>query len=204
MRSRLLLFAVITWWSVLGGTFAWAALDDPSTRTAQGSVGSFRDLAHHALLRPRPRVRRAEVAVDASGLELGDVIIGAVPDTDYGYFSHITAVMGPGETIGHHIAYGVFVRPVAELTGYDDVRVLRAELSDAQRAEIARFLRSLVGGKFNLMPGKRDPRSWNCAKSIWQAYARVGLDLVPDRDFLTPDDIARSPLLHQVAVWRPR
>jgi hypothetical protein len=27
---------------------------------------------------------------------------------------------------------------------------------------------------------------------------------VPDRDFVTPDDIARSPLLHQVAVWGPR
>lgn len=195
---------MITWWSVLGGAFAWAATDDAATRAELGSLGTFRGLIHHALFRPALRGQRAEVAVDGSGLELGDVIVASEPDSEYGYFSHVTAVIGSGETIGHHIAYGIFLRPVGELTGYDDVRVLRARLSAAQRAEIARFLRARLGGKFNLLTHKRDPRTWNCAKSLWQAYAHAGLDLVPDRDFVTPDDIARSPLLHQVAVWRPR
>jgi uncharacterized protein YycO len=186
---------------VLAGSLVWAAHGESGEKS---SVASFRRLLHHALWRPPARTARAEVAVDGSGLELGDVIVASDPESDYGYFSHVTAVIGPGDTIGHHIAYGIFVRPIGELTGYDDVRVLRADLSPGRRAEVTRFLRSLLGGKFNLLAHTRDARSWNCAKSIWQAYARVGIDLAPGRAFVTPDDIASSARLHQVAAWRPK
>ena len=135
MRARgYSLFALIAWWGTLGGAFVWAATDAGGAGASSRSLASFRVLLRHALLLAPPRASRADVAVDGRGLELGDVIVASEAHSAYGHFSHVTAVTAPRETLGHHLAYGIFVRPIEELTGYDDVRVLaRAAVGRAAR-----------------------------------------------------------------------
>jgi hypothetical protein len=173
-------------------------------RPAPGTAGALRHALHHGLGLSRARAARSLVRVDGRGLELGDVIVAGHAGSTYGYFSHVSLITGPDQTLGQHPAYGIDLMPLATLVGYDDVRVLRAELSAAQRREVAAFVRGLDGAPFNVLALKEDAYWWNCSKVVWAAFRRVGIDLAPERDLVVPDDIAASPRLRVVRAFRGR
>jgi len=193
-------------WFLTALLVAWvASYSGPAAaRPLSGNWSALRHLLHHGFGASR-RPARPLVEIDAHGLRPGDVIVASQADSPYGYYSHVTAVVGPGDMLSHHVAFGIYSSSIRTLRGYDHVRVLRAEgLSTAQQHAVGEFLRELVGAKFQMLAHKRDPRWWNCAKSVWAAYMRVGIDLVPDRDFIVPDDIAASPALKELRSWGGR
>lgn len=142
------------------------------------------------------------VKVDGRGLLPGDVVLGSMSNGSYGYFTHATAFIGAEEVLGLNISYGIYPVRFTDLRGYKHVRVMRADLSASQRRAVAHYLRRLVGAVFQVTAHKRDPRVWTCAKAVWAAYQSVHIDLVSDRDFLVPDDIARSRALKTVREWK--
>ena len=189
-------------WLLIVLVAGWAAGDPnkAAARPAAGDLAAFRHLLRHGL-GGSFRAARPLVAIRPEGLELGDVVVASHAESHYGYYSHVTAVIGPGRLLGHHVAYGIYATPLRDLRGYDHIRVLRAALEPAQQRSVADFLQRLVGARFHTLAHKRDPRWWNCAKSVWAAYLRVGIDLAPERDFILPDDIAVSPALHAQYDW---
>lgn len=174
------------------------------TRSAPGTLGAVRHALHHGLGLSPPRAARSLVRIDATQLELADVIVAARAGTPYGYFSHVGVVTGPNQTLGQHPAYGIDLMPLDVLVDYDDIRVLRAALTPAQRGEVAAFARSLDGAPFHVLALKHDVHWWSCTKAVWAAYQRVGIDLAPERDLVAPDDIAASPHLRTIHTLRGR
>lgn len=142
------------------------------------------------------------VTVDSRGLLPGDIVLGSMSNGSYGYFTHATAFIGGEEVLGLNISYGIYPVRFTDLRGYKHIRVMRADLSASRRRVVAQYLRRLVGAVFQVTAHKRDPRVWTCAKAVWAAYQSIHIDLVPDRDFLVPDDIARSHALKTVREWK--
>ncbi len=174
----------------------------PDARPAPGDLGLLRHLAHYAAPWSRRRAQRAPVRIDARGLLPADVVLASLADSPYGYWSHVTALTGDDQVLGHNVLFGIFAMKLTALVSYDDVRVLRAPLRPDQRARVARFLNGLRGAVFQLGARKGDPYQWTCAKAVWAAYRAVGIDLAPGRSLVVPDDIAASPRLHLVREWR--
>ncbi|MFI5306373.1 MAG: hypothetical protein ACHQ53_03410 [Polyangiales bacterium] len=203
-RPLPLRFAPLALSAVTGATLLWAQAyrGSADATPSPGDLGVFRHALHHGLGLSPPRQARSPVRIDPTGLELADVVLASAAGNAYGHFSHATALMADGEVLGHNVLFGIFPMPLTDLEGYDHVRVLRAPLDAPRRREVARFLRTLPGAVFQLGARKGDARQWHCAKAVWAAFRRVGIDLAPDRDFIVPDDIARSAALRVVRDWR--
>lgn len=76
--------------------------------------------------------------------------------------------------------------------------VVVARVVDFARSEIgtryskAEAARSVLGG-----PKPRNNRQF-CSRLVARAYASVGVQLVPDQDYCTPEDLRNSPLLEEI------
>jgi len=198
------LFGCIAFFVVPIALLSWAATyKRPASEIPQGNdLGVIRHLIHHSLRLSEPRKAHSTVRVDPEGLLPGDVLAFSKSNGDYGYFTHITGMLNSTDALGQNVAYGIFRTPVTTLDGYDHIRVLRADLHPAQRLAVSKYMHGLIGSVFQLMAHKLDRRLWNCTKSVWAAYRSIGIDLVPHRNFIVPDDIANSPALHVVREWK--
>jgi hypothetical protein len=101
---------------------------------------------------------------------------------------------------------------------------LREPLDPERLAQIINFARSEVGTRYSVreavrsvLPGRRPrERRQFCSRLVARAYASVGVQLVADADYCTPDQLRRSPLLielkgitetvsaQELAAWRAR
>ena len=80
---------------------------------------------------------------------------------------------------------------------------LRDPLAPVEMARIIDFARSEIGTRYSKSEAARSvlggpkPRSNRqfCSRMVARAYASAGIQLVPDQDYCTPEDLRNSPLL---------
>ncbi len=83
---------------------------------------------------------------------------------------------------------------------------LRESLSPVLMAQAIDFARSQIGTRYSTteairsVTGGRKPRSQQqfCSRLVARMYASVGVQLVADKDYCTPEDLRRSPLLEEL------
>jgi hypothetical protein len=187
------LTVVLLW----GATYERPADAEP----APGDLGAIRHLLHHGLGMAPARAARPLVHIDDRDAEPGDILLASRSGGGYGHFTHATAFIDRHRVLHHNVLFGIFRLPATQLVSYDHVRLLRPRLPRAARLRAAAFLSTLRGATFNLFATKHDPNLWHCAKSVWQAYAREGLDLAPGRTMIVPDDLAHGPRLETLREW---
>lgn len=90
---------------------------------------------------------------------------------------------------------------------YPTLKVLRLKNADEKViADIIKYSQnSLTGIKYRILAAKCQsgiiPKSANCSQLIWQAFNNYGYDLDSNKGMLvTPEDIAKSPLLEIVQI----
>ncbi len=90
---------------------------------------------------------------------------------------------------------------------YPTLKVLRLKNADSRVLDqLAKFSEKyLIGKKYNILASKyykeRIPSSENCSQLIWQAFYNFGYDLDSNKGIIvTPEDIAKSPLLEIVQI----
>jgi len=83
---------------------------------------------------------------------------------------------------------------------------LRESLSPALMAQAIDFARSQIGARSTVeaartVVGGRKPRSPQqfCSRLVARTYASIGIHLVTDKDYCTPEDLRRSPLLEELS-----
>lgn len=80
---------------------------------------------------------------------------------------------------------------------------LRNALSPAEMARVIDFARSEIGTRYSKSEAARSvlggakPRGSRqfCSRLVARAYGSIGIWLVPDQDYCTPEDLRKSPLL---------
>ncbi len=90
---------------------------------------------------------------------------------------------------------------------YPTLKVLRLKNADSRVLDqLAQFSgKNLIGKKYNILASKyykkRIPTSENCSQLIWQAFYNFGYDIDSNKGIIvTPEDIAKSPLLEIVQI----
>ncbi len=90
---------------------------------------------------------------------------------------------------------------------YPTLKVLRLKNADEKViTDIIKYSKnSLTGIKYRILAAKCQsgiiPKSANCSQLIWQAFNNYGYDLDSNKGMLvTPEDIAKSPLLETVQI----
>jgi hypothetical protein len=84
---------------------------------------------------------------------------------------------------------------------------VRSPLSDVQLAQVIDFARSQIGARYSRIEAARSvlggPKPRNnqqfCSRLVARAYASIGLHLVADQDYCTPEDLRISPLLYELS-----
>lgn len=181
----------------------WIVSDDGEGPATHGSAFARRFL-HRGLVRGwgAGTDPGAVQILPHARLEPGDILVGANPACAYGDWSHVSLYLGDGEVLGHDLLSGIYRAPVHEFAHYRHLRVLRAHLPAARRAAAAGWAQGLVGGVFCLFAPRADPQRWTCAKAVWAAFARDGLDLAPGAVLVTPADLAAPA--GAAVVWEHR
>jgi hypothetical protein len=133
---------------------------------------------------------RYPAVLDTTQLRPGDVILCRNPKGIYGHWSHVTMFMGKDQVIMQNITQGISLGPADELDGYDEILVLRPQVSALIREDAARMAARTVGGVFNLTAHRMDFSQWTCAKSVWWAYRQLGIEISDMRFWITPDALA--------------
>ena len=171
----------------------WIATD-PGQPDASRGLAFVRAFLHRGLVRgwgagtdPGP-----VQCLPYARLQPGDILVGANPACAYGGWSHVSLYLGEGEVLGYDLLAGIYPTQVEEFAHYRRLRVLRPRLAADERAKAADWGRNLVGGVFCLFALREDPQRWTCAKAVWAAFARRGLDLAPAAVLVTPADLAES------------
>jgi hypothetical protein len=168
-------------------------------------------------------------------LQPGDIVLTASPSklgktirmSTGGRVSHAMICVQHGSIIDSTSA-GVHARNLQRELFERDEEVfafrVRNPLSDAQLAGVIDFARSQIGTRYSKIEAARSvlggPKPRNdqlfCSWLVARAYASIGLDLVADKDYCTPEDLRVSPLLYQLsditeivseaelAAWRKR
>ena len=85
---------------------------------------------------------------------------------------------------------------------------LKDEISQEKLATIIDFARSEIGARYSIFEATRSvtsissPRSKRqfCSRLVARVYKKAGIDLVPDADYCSPEDLRRSPLLVEIPV----
>lgn len=105
---------------------------------------------------------------------------------------------------------GVQARNLQRELFEDDEQVFHFRLKEALPREVLAkvidFARAEIGARYSVPEAMRSvaairkPRSKRqyCSRLVARVYRNAGIDLVPDADYCSPDDLRRSPLLVQV------
>lgn len=155
--------------------------------------------------------------IDIDKLQAGDIILTAsrtkvgktVRIASRGIVSHAMICVQHGSIIDS-TANGVQAWNLQREFFEDDERVFGFRLRDAlPPADIARvvdFARSEIGTRYSnieaarsIIGGRklRNGRQF-CSRLAARAYSSVGIQLVPDQDYCTPEDLRKSPLLVEI------
>ncbi|RQU27212.1 hypothetical protein DF147_35665 [Burkholderia cenocepacia] len=151
-------------------------------------------------------------------LEVGDVLLsrgegaGAsliAKHTD-GHFSH--AMVNVGNSVIHAMPDGVYSKNPQRLLfdSIDDIQVLRVRggLTSQQKVNIERIARAWVGALYSKWEAiavvAKTLRKTNssqkqfCSRLVAQCYQEAGIQIVPNADYCSPNDLVLSPMLHAV------
>lgn len=150
-------------------------------------------------------------------LEPGDIVLTATPGkvgkvvrrATKGEVSHAMICVQRGSTIDSTDS-GVQASNIQrELYGAGDTVIvlrLRQQPDQLTLYAVVEFARSEIGTRYSKIEAARTvaggpkPRSRRmfCSRLIARAYAAAGIQLVPDTDYCSPDDLRLSPLLVEV------
>ena len=142
----------------------------------------------------------------------GDILLTKGTNSSvHGHWKHIAIYVGDGYVVESAAAYdvehhvwlktGVTYTKVNDVCarGADEVLVMRLEDNPHAVEAAIDYAESQVGKSYDWLLWKFDERSQYCSELIWHAYQISGIDLDSDGGpFVTPDDIANSPLLVKV------
>lgn len=151
-------------------------------------------------------------------LQAGDIILTAsrtktgkaVRISTQGMVSHAMIVVQHGSVIDSTAA-GVQAWNLQREFFEDDEEIfvfrLRTALPRVTMASVVDFARSEIGTRYSKIEAARSvlavrkPRNGRqfCSRLVARAYASVGLNLVDDHDYCTPEDLRISPLLVELA-----
>lgn len=151
-------------------------------------------------------------------LQVGDIILTAsrtktgkaVRISTRGIVSHAMIVVQHGSVIDSTSA-GVQAWSLQRVFFADDEEIfvfrLRSELSPLTMACVVDFARSEIGTRYSIAEAARSVKAvWKprnrrefCSRLVARAYASVGLNLVDDHDYCTPEELRNSPLLVELA-----
>lgn len=140
--------------------------------------------------------------ISFSGLEPGDIVLGAYPGCAYGEFSHAGIYVGKGRVLESYVDLGVTIQPIEHYREYSRVALLKinADINDKQLA--INYMTKFLGRMFYPMAFEPGERFWNCTKIMWKAYCLQGIDLSTTKDlWVTPDEFYYNP---NVSIIRER
>lgn len=174
---------------------------DPPDRVSEGDGGVIRHFLRWGIAGdPRPRGAPRRITPDL--VQPGDLILGSRPGNAYGAWTHVAICIGPDAILGQDLQHGMYPETCTGFCqgrwqewAYDRIRILRPRVDAATRNRAAARAATLLGTPFHTLASTRDQRIWTCCKAVWWAYAQEGLDLVPGRGLLIPDDFADNPLI---------
>lgn len=145
----------------------------------------------------------ADLPVDMSRAEPGDIILCHNPRGAYGYWTHAVLYVGQGQAVdAYDFSRGTVLQDVNHYRHYDEVEIARPNLGRKLREKAAAFARRQVGTPYDPLSPLHDTHSAYCSKLIWEAYANVGVPLFKTKGWITPDEVAESPILIEVEHWR--
>jgi len=151
-------------------------------------------------------------------LEVGDVLLSRGEGTGAsliakhtdGHFSH--AMVNVGNSVIHAMPDGVYSKNPQRLLfdSSDDIRVLRVRggLTSQQKVNIERIARAWVGALYSkseaiavVAKKLRKPTSSQkqfCSRLVAQCYQEAGIQVVPNAEYCSPNDLALSPMLQAI------
>lgn len=155
--------------------------------------------------------------IDIDKLQAGDIILTAsrtktgkaVRLASRGIVSHAMICVQHGSIIDS-TADGVQAWNLQREFFSDDEDIfgfrLRDELPPVAMARVVDVARSEIGARYSKTEAARSvlggpkPRNGRqfCSRLVARAYASVGIELVPDQDYCTPEDLRLSPLLVEI------
>jgi hypothetical protein len=137
--------------------------------------------------------------ISFTGLEPGDLILGAYPGCAYGRFSHAGIYLGEGKVLESYGDLGVNIQPIEHYREYSEVCLLRVKADTTVKKQAVDYVTRQQGGMFYPLAFKSGERYWNCTKIMWKAYAAQGVDFDPTNDFwVAPDLFYKSPLVEVI------
>ena len=151
------------------------------------------------------RLEPGDIILTASSTKMGKVIRASTGGT----VSHAMICVQHGSIIDSTAA-GVQAWNLQRELFVDDEEVFgfrsREPLPRATIARIVDFARSEIGARYSKPEAVRSvlggPKPRNakqfCSRLVARAYASVGISLVPDDDYCTPEDLRVSPLLEEL------
>ena len=107
---------------------------------------------------------------------------------------------------------GVLAKNLQRELFHDDERLyhfrLRESIAQTTLMSILDYARSQVGTRYSLMEAARSVRKIReprlkrqfCSRLVARAYRQAGLDLVPDADYCSPEDLRKSSMLVELPV----
>ncbi|WP_168331792.1 YiiX/YebB-like N1pC/P60 family cysteine hydrolase [Rhizobium leguminosarum] len=157
--------------------------------------------------------------IGIESLRPGDIVLTArrgttskvIRGTTLGIVSHAMICVQQGSFIDS-TSDGVQARNLQRELFHDDENVYAFRLKESAPGEvigkIVDFARSEIGARYSMIEAARSvlggpkPRGARqfCSRLIARAYHSVGIQLVPDHDYPTPDDLRRSPLLMELPI----
>lgn len=153
--------------------------------------------------------------IKIDSVEPGDILFTARPDSKLvrfatqGIVSHAMICVQQGSFIDSTMD-GVQARNLQRELFQDDEQVFHFRLKEPVAREILSnvidYARAEIGARYSLpeairsVAGLRKPRSKRqfCSRLVARVYKRAGIDLVPDADYCSPEDLRRSPLLMEI------
>lgn len=142
-------------------------------------------------------------SVDFQVAQPGDIILCHNPYGAYGYWTHAVLYVGHGQVVdSNDFARGTILQDVSHYREYDEVLLLRPDVSTKLREEAARVARAQIGTPYDPFGSLRDTHSLYCSKLIWQDYLKLGVPLCEETAWVLPDQLATSPQLVRIGDWR--
>ncbi|MER8658471.1 YiiX/YebB-like N1pC/P60 family cysteine hydrolase [Mesorhizobium sp. M0847] len=156
--------------------------------------------------------------IKIDSVEPGDILFTARPGTSkviriatHGIVSHAMICVQHGSFIDSTMD-GVQARNLQRELFEDDEKVFHFRLKEPVAPEILSnvidYARAEIGARYSLpeairsVAGVRKPRSKRqfCSRLVARVYKQAGIDLVPDADYCSPEDLRRSALLMEIPV----
>ena len=136
-------------------------------------------------------------------LRPGDVILLHNQNGAYGYWTHAVLYVGGGKAIdANDFSRGTILSPMTGYLTYDELSVFRPQISEYLKKQVVISALQKLGYPYNPFAPLQDRHNEYCSKLVWHAFHDSGVLLCPAYQWVLPDDLAHSKVLHQVADWK--